>query len=76
MRAGIHQWAVVPSLRWIYDDAEEAHEKGTEWLGGLWAWGLHPRERGGVEGHELQVEVGASFSWSCCDGDGIGGSGC
>lgn len=56
VRAGIHQWAVVPSLRWIYDDAEEAHEVGTASLKGLYKWGLHPRERGGVP-RNLEVEV-------------------
>lgn len=56
VRAGIHQWAVVPSLRWIYDDAEEAHEVGTASLKGLYKWGLHPRERGNVP-QNLEVEV-------------------
>lgn len=58
VRAGIHQWAVAPSLRWFYDDAEEAHEAGTEWLKGLYAWGLHPRERGGLDSKgDLSIEV-------------------
>ena len=58
VRAGIHQWAVVPSLRWVYDDAEEAHEAGTEWLRGLHAWGLHPRERGARDQKgDLSVDV-------------------
>lgn len=62
VRAGIHQWAVVPSLRWFYDDAEEAHEAGTEWLKGLYAWGLHPRERGGLDSRgDLSVEVSSSL---------------
>lgn len=62
VRAGIHQWAVVPSLRWFYDDAEEAHEAGTEWLKGLYAWGLHPRERGGLDSKgDLSVEVSSSL---------------
>lgn len=56
VRAGIHQWAVVPSLRWIYDDAEEAHEVGTASLKRLYKWGLHPRERGQVP-KNLEVEV-------------------
>lgn len=56
VRAGIHQWAVVPSLRWIYDDAEEAHEAGTASLKGLYKWGLHPRERGNVP-RNMEVEV-------------------
>ena len=64
VRAGVHQWAVVPGLRWWYDDAEEAHERGTEILEGLWRWGLYPRERarlkekeGEAEGEKLGVEV-------------------
>ena len=56
VRAGIHQWAVVPSLRWIYDDAEEAHEAGTAGLKGLYEWGLHPRERANVP-NGLEIEV-------------------
>ena len=57
-RAGIHQWLVVPSLRWIYDDAEEAHHVGTKALRTLYDFGLHPRERGNPDGRgDLQVEV-------------------
>ena len=55
VRAGIHQWAVVPSLRWIYDDAEEAHEVGTASLKALYKWGMHPRERGKVPQWEVEV---------------------
>ena len=54
----------MPGLRWWYDDAEEAHERGTEILEGLWRWGLYPRERarlkereGEEEGERLGVEV-------------------
>ena len=58
VRAGIHQWAVAPSLQWIYDDAEEAHEAGTESLKRLYSWGLHPRERGNEDkSGDLNVEV-------------------
>ena len=57
-RAGVHQWVVVPALRWIYDDAEDAHEAGTKALKALYEFGLHPRERGGLEGKEgLEVRV-------------------
>ena len=55
---GVHQWLVVPSLRWIYDDAEEAHEAGTKSLKALYQFGLHPRERGKAdEAGDLEVEV-------------------
>lgn len=58
-RAGIHQWVVVPSLRWIYDDAEDAHEAGTRALKGLYEFGIHPRERGNPDKEgDLEVEVG------------------
>ena len=55
---GVHQWIVVPSLRWIFDDAEEAHEAGTKSLKVLYQFGLHPRERGKTdEAGDLEVEV-------------------
>ena len=57
-RAGIHQWVVVPSLRWVYDDAEDAHEAGTKALKGLYRFGIHPRERGDPDrAEDLEVEV-------------------
>ena len=59
--SGIHQWIVVPSLRWIYDDAEEAHEAGTKSLKVLYQFGLHPRERGkSDDAGDLEVEVSQS----------------
>lgn len=57
-RAGVHRWLVVPALRWIYDDAEEAHEVGTRVLKALYEFGLHPRERGNADqANDLVVEV-------------------
>ncbi|MCJ1383999.1 Dihydroorotate dehydrogenase (quinone), mitochondrial [Xylographa soralifera] len=57
-RAGVHQWIVVPSIRWFYDDAEDAHEAGTKALKALHEFGLHPRERGSEDkGGDLTVEV-------------------
>ena len=50
----------MPSLRRLYEDAEEAHEKGTEILRLLWMLGLYPRERGAREEERdkgLEVEV-------------------
>ena len=44
-RASVHQWLVVPSLRWMYPDAEDAHHFGTKSLKALYTFGLHPRER-------------------------------
>ncbi|KAI9714682.1 MAG: hypothetical protein M1812_006347 [Candelaria pacifica] len=69
-RAGIHQWIVVPSLRWFYEDAEDAHEAGTRILKALYSFGIHPRERGSpdktgdlkveVFGHSLSNPIGTS----------------
>ncbi|KAI9843098.1 MAG: Dihydroorotate dehydrogenase (quinone), mitochondrial [Thelocarpon superellum] len=44
-RAGAHRWLVVPCLRWIYNDAEEAHEVATETFKWLYELTLNPRER-------------------------------
>ena len=57
-RAGIHRWLVVPSMRWLFPDAEHAHEAGTRALRSLYALGLYPRERGNPDGAgDLTVEV-------------------
>lgn len=55
-RSGIHRWVVVPTLRSVYTDAEEAHEVGTKILRALYRFGIHPRERGDTAG-DLRVEV-------------------
>ena len=58
----LHQWAVLPSLRWIYDDAEDAHEAGNKSLKTLYQFGLHPRERGNPDGAgDLTVEVARKY---------------
>jgi dihydroorotate dehydrogenase len=44
-RASVHEWLVVPALRYIYPDAEDAHYAGTQALKTLYAFGLNPRER-------------------------------
>lgn len=69
-RASIHRWVVIPALRWIYPDPEQAHEVGNRSLKQLWTFGLHPRERGNpdakgdlavnVFGHLLQNPIGTS----------------
>ena len=65
-RAGIHQWIVVPSLRWIYEDAEEAHTVGIKSLKRLFELGLHPRERGNPDAlGDLKTEV-RSGCWLQC----------
>jgi dihydroorotate dehydrogenase len=57
-RASIHRWLVVPALRALYGDAEEAHHAGNSALKFLWQFGLYPRERGNPDKvGDLQVEV-------------------
>lgn len=57
-RASFHQWLVVPALRMIYFDAEEAHHAGTAVLKALYSFGLNPRERGNPDGAgDLHVEI-------------------
>jgi dihydroorotate dehydrogenase len=61
-RANVHRWLVVPMLRSIYPDAEEAHLFGNKALRGLYAFGLHPRERGDPDAAgDLEVEVYGSL---------------
>ncbi|KAL8872319.1 MAG: hypothetical protein Q9174_002034, partial [Haloplaca sp. 1 TL-2023] len=69
-RASIHEWLVIPCLRYFYADAEDAHEFGNRALKALYSFGLHPRERGNddakgdlaieVFGHTLQNPIGTS----------------
>ncbi|KAF2125007.1 FMN-linked oxidoreductase [Dothidotthia symphoricarpi CBS 119687] len=57
-RASIHEWLIVPALRQIYPDGEDAHEAGTRMLKVLHSFGLNPRERGNDDGAgDLAVEV-------------------
>jgi dihydroorotate dehydrogenase len=71
-RASVHQWLVVPAIRWFYPDAEDAHHVGTQALKALYSFGLNPRERTGtggdkqadlsitVFGQKLQNPIGTS----------------
>lgn len=69
-RASAHRWIVIPALRLIVRDPEEAHEYGNKMLKALWQFGLHPRERGDpdkqgdlaieVFGHILRNPIGTS----------------
>jgi len=57
-RAGVHRWIVVPALRLIYREPEDAHRFGNQALKTLWEFGLHPRERGDPDKkQDLSVEV-------------------
>ncbi|OAP60431.1 dihydroorotate dehydrogenase (fumarate) [Fonsecaea erecta] len=57
-RASIHRYVVIPALRLVYRDPEEAHHASNGILKSLWDFGLHPRERGDPDQeHDLEVEV-------------------
>ncbi|KAK4548271.1 hypothetical protein LTR36_010141 [Oleoguttula mirabilis] len=58
-RASIHQWFVVPTLRLLHADPEEAHHAGIRYIKGLYNFNLHPRERGNHDQElgDLKVEV-------------------
>ncbi len=57
-RASIHQWFVVPTLRRLHTDPEEAHHAGIRYIKALYDFNLHPRERGKQdEAGDLKVEV-------------------
>ncbi|KAI2789073.1 hypothetical protein POX_e07100 [Penicillium oxalicum] len=45
-RASIHRYLVVPLIRQLFPDAEDAHHVGVDSLKFLYQYGLHPRERG------------------------------
>ncbi|KAG2413638.1 hypothetical protein HFD88_002827 [Aspergillus terreus] len=45
-RASVHRYGVVPLIRLLYPDAEDAHHVGVDALKMLYKYGLHPRERG------------------------------
>ncbi|KAI8931310.1 hypothetical protein NX059_011652 [Plenodomus lindquistii] len=69
-RASIHEWLVVPALRQLYPDGEDAHQAGTKMLRTLHSFGMNPRERGvadsqgdlavDVFGHRLSNPIGTS----------------
>lgn len=58
-RASIYQWLVVPTMRTIHWDAEDAHHAGVNYMKVLYKLGLHPRERStdDQELGDLRVEV-------------------
>ncbi|KAL4956336.1 hypothetical protein BDW69DRAFT_87673 [Aspergillus filifer] len=70
-RASVHRYGVVPLLRQIYPDAEDAHHVGVDTLKLLWEWGVYPRERGDVDGDgKLSTEV---FGYTLSNPIGISG---
>jgi dihydroorotate dehydrogenase len=56
---------MVPLVRMLYPDAEEAHHFGVEILKSLYEYGMHPRERGNPDSDgALATEVSAWLSHS------------
>ncbi|KAL9626611.1 MAG: hypothetical protein Q9204_007170, partial [Flavoplaca sp. TL-2023a] len=57
-RSSLHEYLVIPCLRYWYPDAEDAHEFGNKTLKALGRFGLQPRERGDPDAKgDLAVEV-------------------
>ncbi|KAL2872360.1 dihydroorotate dehydrogenase 2 [Aspergillus lucknowensis] len=70
-RASIHRYGVVPLIRALYPDAEDAHHLGVDALKTLYKYGLHPRERGDQDGGgSLATEV---FGYTLSNPIGISG---
>ncbi|KAF3942071.1 hypothetical protein ABW19_dt0203043 [Dactylella cylindrospora] len=51
-RAAVHRYIVVPAVRVVAPDAEDAHAFGLKVLRILWDYGLHPRDRLGQREEE------------------------
>ncbi|KAI0477978.1 hypothetical protein F4859DRAFT_503915 [Xylaria cf. heliscus] len=60
-RAFFHRYVVPPLLRFIYPDAEDAHNAAVSSMKNLYTIGLHPRERASVrtanDGPDISVSV-------------------
>ncbi|KAL3447526.1 hypothetical protein BJX65DRAFT_92325 [Aspergillus insuetus] len=70
-RASIHRYGIVPLIRAVYPDAEDAHHSGVDALKTLYKYGLHPRERGDQDGDgALETEV---FGYTLSNPIGISG---
>ncbi|KAL6239290.1 hypothetical protein BDW75DRAFT_155128 [Aspergillus navahoensis] len=70
-RASVHRYGVVPLIRTLYPDAEDAHHVGVDTLKMLYKYGLHPRERGDPDGDgALATEV---FGYTLANPIGISG---
>ncbi|KAL4986345.1 hypothetical protein BDW68DRAFT_163461 [Aspergillus falconensis] len=70
-RASVHRYGVVPLIRALYPDAEDAHHVGVDTLKLLYKYGLHPRERGDPDGDgALATEV---FGYTLANPLGISG---
>lgn len=62
-RASLHRYGVVPLIRLLYPDAEDAHHIGVDALKNLYKLGLHPRERGNQDGDGVLATEVMDVSW-------------
>ncbi|RAK72346.1 dihydroorotate dehydrogenase 2 [Aspergillus fijiensis CBS 313.89] len=70
-RASVHRYGVVPLVRTLFPDAEDAHHFGVDILKTLYKYGLNPRERGNPDGDgSLVTEV---FGYTLSNPIGISG---
>ncbi|KAL4897884.1 hypothetical protein BDV59DRAFT_51623 [Aspergillus ambiguus] len=70
-RASIHRYGVVPLIRLLYPDAEDAHHVGVDAMKMLYKYGLHPRERGDPDADgALSTEI---FGYTISNPIGISG---
>lgn len=65
-RAFFHRYVVPPLLRFVYPDAEEAHNAAVSSMRNLYSLNLHPRERASVlgadgGGADLSVSVFGTY---------------
>ncbi|PYH74574.1 dihydroorotate dehydrogenase 2 [Aspergillus vadensis CBS 113365] len=70
-RASVHRYGVVPLVRLLFPDAEDAHHFGVDILKTLYKYGLNPRERGDPDSDgALLTEV---FGYTLSNPIGISG---
>ncbi|RVD83385.1 uncharacterized protein DFL_007772 [Arthrobotrys flagrans] len=62
-RAAVHRYFVVPALRVIAPDAEDAHAFGLKALRVLWDFGLHPRDRLGIREEDDKEPFLETYVW-------------
>ncbi|KAH9908371.1 FMN-linked oxidoreductase [Xylariomycetidae sp. FL2044] len=59
-RAFVHRYLVPPLLRFVYPDAEEAHNAAVSSMKNLYSLNLHPRERGHNSTDESSPDISVS----------------
>ncbi|EPS35437.1 hypothetical protein H072_11178 [Dactylellina haptotyla CBS 200.50] len=62
-RAAVHRYVVVPAMRVVAPDAEDAHAFGLTVLRMLWEYGLHPRDRLGIREEDDKEPFLETYVW-------------